>query len=507
MENHGLGSWVARRRIKSAGRTAFIFEDDITTYDDLYSRVNRLANALRVAGIGRGTRVAYLGENHPSFFYTFLAVTQMGAIFVPLNTRLAPAEVSYALEDSGSTLLFHSAALAHLAVQGATGMNVRLVQADGIATEAGVVTLEEFNGAATDEYVDEPVSLDDPALILYTSGTTGHPKGAVLSHGNFQWNVFNALTDYDITSNEVSLMISPLFHVASLGMGALPVLMKGGAIILEAGFDPGRALMLVEKYRVTMMSGVPTTFQMLCEHPDWETSDLSSLQRMTCGGSAIPGRVADAFEKKGLAFTMGYGMTEAAPGTASMPPRYSKEKAGSSGLPHFFTDIRVHDDENNPVPPGEAGEIQVRGRNVIKEYWNKPEASRDAFVDGNWFKTGDVGYLDEQGFVYIADRIKDMIISGGENIYPAEIEQIIFELEGVTGVALIGVPDDKWGEVPWCILTVTEGTTISTEQVRGHLDNRVARYKMPKNVIVIDEFPRTASGKIRKADLRQQFGN
>jgi fatty-acyl-CoA synthase len=384
-------------------------------------------------------------------------------------------------------------------------MSLRLVQAEGEPHEAGVVTLAEFTAGASAEFIDETVKHDDPALILYTSGTTGHPKGAVLTHGNFLWNTINALVDFDVTSREMSLMISPLFHVASLGMGALPMLVKGGTIVLEAGFDPGRALMLIEKYRITMLAGVPTTYQMMCEHPDWATTDLSSVHHMTCGGSAVPARVLNAYEERGLAFTLSYGMTESSPGASSMPPQYSRAKAGSSGLPHYFVDMRIRDEQNVESPVGEVGEIQLRGPNVIAEYWNKPEASRDSFVDGNWFKTGDMGYLDADGFLFVADRIKDMIISGGENIYPAEVEQIIFELEGVTGVALIGVPDEKWGEVPWAILTMAGGATVTLEQVRAHLDNRVARYKMPKNVIVVDEFPRTASGKIRKADLRKRF--
>jgi fatty-acyl-CoA synthase len=263
--------------------------------------------------------------------------------------------------------------------------------------------------------------------------------------------------------------------------------------------------MLIEKYRFTMLSGVPTTYQMMCEHPDWATTDLSSVHHMTCGGSAVPARVLNAYEERGLAFMLSYGMTESSPGATSMPARYSRDKAGSSGLPHYFVDMRIRDEQNADAPVGEVGEIQLRGPNVIAEYWNKPEASRDSFVDGNWFKTGDMGYVDADGFLFVADRIKDMIISGGENIYPAEVEQIIFELEGVTGVALIGVPDEKWGEVPWAVLTMAGGATLTLEQVRDHLDNRVARYKMPKNVIVVDEFPRTASGKIRKADLRKRY--
>jgi fatty-acyl-CoA synthase len=379
------------------------------------------------------------------------------------------------------------------------------VQADGEPHEAGVMTLTDFTAGASEEFIDEPVGHDDPALILYTSGTTGHPKGAVLTHGNFLWNTVNALVDFDITSKEMSLMISPLFHVASLGMGALPMLIKGGTIVLEAGFDPGRALMLIEKYRITMLSGVPTTYQMMCEHPDWATTDLSSVHHMTCGGSAVPARVLNAYEERGLAFMLSYGMTESSPGATSMPARYSREKAGSSGLPHYFVDMRIRDEQNADAPVGEVGEIQLRGPNVIAEYWNKPEASRDSFVDGNWFKTGDMGYVDADGFLFVADRIKDMIISGGENIYPAEVENALMQHPDVADGAVIGVPDEKWGEAVKACVVLKPGSQADGAAIIAFMRERIAAFKCPKSVDFVDSIPRNPSGKILKRVLREPY--
>ena len=511
MQNQGLGSWIHRQRIKSGSRTALVFREQATSYAELDERINSLAAALRAAGVEQGTRVAFLGDNHPSFLETFFAAGSLGAVFVPLNTRLAPPEIQFALQDSGSTVLVNSLALDELAVRGSrgTGVELRFLVDDG----TGAVRADDTEGqvqpyeaafAAPSGFADAPVTLEDAAIILYTSGTTGQPKGALLTHANLAWNCFNVLVDYDVAENDIALMISPLFHVASLDMGVLPNLLKGATVILETRFEPGRTLELIEKYRATYISGVPTTYQLLCEHPDWPKRDISSLRKLTCGGSAVPLRVIDAYEERGLSFSGGYGMTETAPGATALPPSYSREKAGSAGIPHFFTSVRVARPDGTAAEPGEVGEVQISGPNVIKSYWNRPDATESAFDGADWFRSGDMGYYDGDGFLFISDRLKDMIISGGENIYPAEVEQIISELEAVSGVAVIGVPDEKWGEVPKAIVTLREGFTLEPAAVAAHLDGRLARYKIPKTVEIVPDFPRTASGKIRKADLRRE---
>ncbi|MFC5929443.1 long-chain-fatty-acid--CoA ligase [Cryobacterium melibiosiphilum] len=514
MHNQGLGSWIHRRRVKSATHTALISGDNRLSYDELAERVDRLANALDARGIRSGDRVAYLGENHPAFLETLFACGVLGAIFVPLNTRLAAPEIAFALTDSGSRILVHAASLAALAERGSEGTQVaeRIMVADAAAPAAGtgsagqasrIEMLDDVIAGASATHRDENVTLDDPALILYTSGTTGQPKGALLTHGNMTWNSFNVLVDYDFVSSDVALMIAPMFHVASLGMGVLPTLLKGGSVVLEPKFEPGRTLHLIEQHRATVISGVPTTYQLLCEHPDWATTDISSLQKLTCGGSAVPVRVLEAYEKRGLSFSGGYGLTETAPGATSLAPHKSREKAGSAGLPHFFTDVRVVDELGDEVARGEVGEIQISGPNVIREYWNRAEATADSYAGNVWFRSGDMGYFDEHGYLFISDRLKDMIISGGENIYPAEIELAISELHSVSSVAVIGVPDEKWGEVPCAIVTVRDGFTLDAADIQTHLRDRLARYKIPKRVVVVAEMPRTASGKIRKADLRR----
>ncbi|MGO4491261.1 long-chain fatty acid--CoA ligase [Arthrobacter sp. 2YAF22_2] len=517
MENFGIGSWLQRRRPKSGTKTAIISGGRELSYAQFADRSLRLANALRDRGVAKGDRVAYLGENHPSFLETLFACGALGAIFVPLNTRLAPPEIQFQLQDSGAVALIHAQALSDLAHRGAVGTAVaRLVvvddsgdgSAEAAADDSGqgptaVEGFEDVVASGAERPLDEPVTLDDGAMILYTSGTTGRPKGALLTHGNIIWNCINVIVDFDFSSVDVALMISPMFHVASLDMGVLPTLLKGGTVILESRFDPGRVLTLVEQYRVTTMSGVPTTYQLICEHPAWPTTDLSSLNKLTCGGSAIPMRVLDAYESRDLQIGNGYGMTETAPGATVLPAARSREKAGSAGLPHFFTDIRIADPVAGIAAPGTVGEIQIKGPNVIHGYWERPDATAASYAEGGWFKSGDLAYTDEEGFVFIADRLKDMIISGGENIYPAEVEQAIAELDAVGSVAVIGVPDEKWGEVPRAVVLLRDGAQLSEDQLRAHLQGRLARYKIPKSVVFVAEMPRTASGKIRKAELRK----
>lgn len=516
MDNNGVGSWLHRRRAKSGPKVALVSGSQALSYADLANRTDRLANALVARGVAKGDRVAYLGENHPSFVETFFACGLVGAIFVPLNTRLTAPELQFQLQDSGSRLLISAASLEVVAAASVvdTAVTHRFVVApdggsEGFAVKlpSGVEHYGEVIDAAAATPLDVAVTLDDGAMILYTSGTTGKPKGALLTHGNITWNCINTVVDMDLNRDDVALMISPLFHVASLDMGLLPMLLKGATVVLETKFDAGRVLKLIGQHKVTTLNGVPTTFQMLCDHPEWSTADLSSLDKLTCGGSAVPQRVLDAYEERGIGFTSCYGMTETAPGATMLPVSRSQEKAGSAGLPHFFTDVRIADPIGGLAPAGAVGEIQISGPNVIKEYWNRPEATADSYAGSSWFRSGDMGFQDDEGFLFVSDRIKDMIISGGENIYPAEVEALIAELPEVRSVAVIGVADDKWGEVPRAIVTLLEGASLTEGQLRSYLEGRLARYKIPKSVVFVEEMPRTASGKIRKAELRKQFAS
>ncbi|MFJ5966865.1 o-succinylbenzoate--CoA ligase [Streptomyces sp. NPDC093060] len=495
MRNEGLGSWPARRARKTPHRTALVHGDRSTDYRTLHTRTTRLARALRARGVRRGDRVAYLGPNHPAYLETLFAAGLLGAVLVPLNTRLAGPELAYQLADSGARVLVHAPA------------RTALPDAPEVRTHVEVgAAYEELLASADDEPIDEPVTPDDTCIIMYTSGTTGRPKGAVLTHGNLTWNAVNVLVDTDLTTDERALVCAPLFHTAGLNMLTLPVLLKGGSCVLVESFDPQATFDLVERHRITFMFGVPTMFDQIARHPRWPAADLSSLRILTCGGSPVPTPLIAAYQERGLTFLQGYGMTEAAPGTLFLDAEHAVSKAGSAGVPHFFSDVRVVRPDLTPVDVGETGEVVVRGPHVMPGYWGLPEESAASFADG-WFRSGDAARVDADGYVYIVDRMKDMIISGGENVYPAEIEDLLLAHPGIAECAVIGVPDARWGEVPRAVVVPEAGVDLDPDEVLASLAGRLARYKIPKSLVVADELPRTASGKLLKSRVRKHFGH
>ncbi|MFE1315582.1 o-succinylbenzoate--CoA ligase [Streptomyces sp. NPDC058755] len=495
MRNEGLGSWPAHRARMTPHRTALVHGDKPTDYRTLHTRTTRLARALRARGVRRGDRVAYLGPNHPAYLETLFAAGLLGAVFVPLNTRLAAPELAYQLADSGARVLVHAPA------------RTALPDAPEVRTYVEVgAAYEELLASGDDEPIDEPVTPDDTCIIMYTSGTTGRPKGAMLTHGNLTWNAINVLVDTDLTADERALVSAPLFHTAGLNMLTLPVLLKGGTCVLVESFDPEATFDLVERHRITFMFGVPTMFDQIARHPRWPAADLSSLRILTCGGSPVPTPLIAAYQERGLTFLQGYGMTEAAPGTLFLDAEHAVSKAGSAGVPHFFSDVRVVRPDLTPVDAGETGEVVVRGPHVMSGYWGLPEESAASFADG-WFRSGDAARVDADGYVYIVDRMKDVIISGGENVYPAEIEDLLLAHPGIAECAVIGVPDDTWGEVPRAVVVPEAGVDLDPDEVLASLAGRLAKYKIPKSLVVADELPRTASGKLLKSRVRKHFGH
>ena len=488
----GIGSWPRRRARKTPGRIAVVHGDDTQTYRELDETVTRFARALRARGIGRGDRVAYLGPNHPAFLHALFATCAVGAVFVPLNTRLAASELAYMLNDSGARLLLHDPRCAQTAVQEGAGIAVAV---DDLADDRA--------DDCADDRADEVMAADDPGMIMYTSGTTGHPKGAVLSHANITWNSLNVLVDTDLASDEITLVTAPLFHTAALNMTCLPTLLKGGRVVIEPGFEAERMLDLIESQGVTCLFGVPTMFAAVAESPRWESADLSSVRILMCGGSPVPKALIDTYLRRGLSFIQGYGMTEASPGTLLLDREMSAVKAGSAGVPHFFTDVRlVRSDPTGEADVGEPGEILVHGPHVMRGYYGLPDATADALLAGGWFRSGDVGVRDEDGYVSIVDRVKDMIISGGENVYPAEVENALYDHPDVAECAVIGMPDARWGEVGKAVVVLRTGASTDPQGLLDHLASRLAKYKVPKAVEFRTALPRTASGKIRKSALR-----
>jgi fatty-acyl-CoA synthase len=513
--NEGVGSWTARRARKTPEARAILHAGRAVSYAELDDRVGRLARALRGLGTGPGTRVAYLGPNHPAFLETMFAAWSAGAIFVPLNMRLAGPELACQLADCGAAVLVYAPEQAAVvaAIRGQAGRSTGLRHfialarpaARGDDPAAGDHGYGSLLAGPPPEPADVPVSLGDPALIMYTSGTTGRAKGATLTHGNVTWNAVNVLVDADFRADEVALAVAPLFHTAALNMLCLPTMLKGGMVLIEPAFDPARVLELIARYRVTSMFGVPASYDAMAAAPGWAGADTSSLRMLLCGGAPVPDATIRRYTSRGLTFIQGYGMTETAPGALLLDAEHTLAKAGSAGVPHFFTDVRVVGPDGDDAGPGERGEIIVAGPNVMRGYWGQPEATSAVLSEG-WLRSGDVGITDEDGYVSVVDRIKDMIISGGENIYPAEVENALLSHPAVADCGVIGIPDARWGEVGRAVVVLRPGGNAAEADLLGFLDGRLARYKIPKSVHFAAGLPRTATGKILKKQLRETHG-
>ncbi|MEW9528699.1 long-chain fatty acid--CoA ligase [Microbispora sp. NPDC049125] len=502
MRNAGVGGWPARRAQMSPDRTAFVFADRPVTYGEVHERTTMLASRLRDAGVEAGDRVAYLGPNHTAFIETMFATHVLGGIFVPLNFRLAAPEAAYMLEDAGPSVLVYAPECAAIVRALPVMPALRTV----VALEspaAGEPEFEAWLAEGDPTPIDTPVALDDVALILYTSGTTGRPKGAMLTHANLVWNCFHIMIGVDVAGSEVTLISAPLFHVAALNQTMLPTFLKGGRSVIMPSWDVDACYDLIERHRVTWMFGVTTMFAAFARSQRWAGADLSSLRTLMSGGAAIPVALIRTYQERGLVFCQGYGLTETSPGATFLEAGESVRKVGSAGVPVFFADVRVVRPDLTAVEPGEPGEVLIQGPNVTPGYWRDPEATAAAFADGRWLRSGDLGVLDEEGHLHIVDRVKDMYISGGENVYPAEVEGVLFEHPAVAEVAVVGVPDGKWGEVGRAFVVPRPGAVVTPADLREFLRPRLAKYKIPCYLDIVDALPRTGSGKIRKPELRR----
>jgi fatty-acyl-CoA synthase len=491
MPDYGIGSWPGRRARIDPDVVALRQADRGVTYRELADGIERLARGLRDRGVARGDRVAYLGPNDLATFDVLFATLRLGSIFVPLNSRLTAPEIGRLLDDCQPSALFYGPEVAHAleSLGPATGR---------IATVAGIDALPEIVQDGAPLRTD--VGLADDAVILYTSGTTGVAKGAVLTHGNLTFNTMNQLAHVDVLHTDTAMCLAPLFHAVGLSQVSLPTLFKGGTVSVVPKFDPADVLARLAGEHVASFSAVPTMLQMLCDDPGFAGTDLSALRYLIYGGSAIAERVALAWQGRGVTTIQGYGMTEASPGVCMATPAGYADKPLSMGVPHFFTDVTtdVHDGD---LTPGSTGELMVRGLNVFRGYWQRPDATEAAFVDG-WYSSGDMVSIDEAGWGYVVDRMRDLIISGGENIYPSEVEVAINALDGVLESALVAVPDDRWGEVGEAYVVTSQPDLWTAETLRAALAGTVAAFKIPKYVSFVPELPKTATGKIRKQDLR-----
>jgi fatty-acyl-CoA synthase len=496
-----LGRWFAARATNTPNRRALTFEGTTWTYGEMQYRIDCLARDLLDGGVCHGDRVAFLGLNQPSFFVTLFATARLGAIFVPLNFRLTGPELAFIVSDAGVHTLVADAQHREVADSIRDDVPVRRFMSGG--GDDGWDALESGTRPLA---APEPVGADEVAIIMYTSGTTGLPKGAMLTHANLWWNNTNAMHQFDVLEDDVTLVVAPLFHIGGLNVTTLVTLQKGGEVVLHRMFDPAACLEDIARYSVTTMFGVPAMFLFMSQVPGFDQADLTTVRTLVCGGAPVPEPLIKLFNGRGVPINQGYGLTETAPMVTFLSPEWSLAKLGSAGRAPLFGEVRIVDMENHPITaPDVDGEVCTRGPNVMKGYWRRPDATAAAIDAEGWFHTGDIGHVDADGFLYIADRVKDMVISGGENVYPAEVESVLFDHPSVADVAVIGLPDERWGEAVVAVVALHAGVTVTLEDLRDFAGERLARYKLPTRVEVVEILPRNPAGKVLKFELRERF--
>jgi len=481
-----IGTWIRDRGRLTPERTAIDFCDRTVTYGELDRDSSRLAAELMGRGLGRGDRVAVLADNCPEYVTLFFACAKAGLVMTPLNWRLAPPELAYQVDHSGASVVLASRS--------------RLEQAEQVVAEAEhrppIRPLEDPPEAEGD--VDVVVEDDDPLFLIYTSGTTGRPKGAVLTHANCFWT--NTAIDrlMDVTTFDVVLQVLPQFHVGGWNVQPLLAWWKGATVVLEPSFDPGRALRLIEEKRVTTMMGVPANYLFMAEHPSFATTDLSSLRMAVVGGAPMPESLIETWTARGVSLVQGYGLSEASPNVLGLPPEYVKEKVGYAGKAYPHVEVALEGSDGSLIDGPGTGELLVRGPSVFAGYWNDPAATAEA-MRGGWLHTGDVAERDADGFYRIRDRIKDMYISGGENVYPAEVESVLMAHPDVVEAAVVGVPDERWGEAG--VAVVVTRRPLDPEELLDWCRGRLARFKVPREVRFVDALPRSGMNKVLKREI------
>jgi fatty-acyl-CoA synthase len=470
---HAIDRWIRDRARTTPERVAIDHVGRLVTYRELDEVSDAWAAAFLERGLRRGDRVATLTGSTPEHVEAFYACAKAGLILLPLSWRLSPAELRYQLEDADPAIFLVEDAYEEIAA----------------ATERRYERLAPPNGVRHSDLAPQDVSDEDGLLLIYTSGTTGKPKGALLTHANCFWTNLSFDLTTGVSQDDVVLQVLPQFHIGGWNVQALLGWWKGATVILEREFDAARALHLIQEKRVTTMMGVPATYLFMAQQPGFADADLSSLQRAVVGGAPMPEALLETYAARGAAIVQGYGLTEAAPNVLCLPPEDAVRKLGYAGKPYPFVDVRVSDED----------ELQVRGPNVFPGYWRNPEATTDAFTPDGWLRTGDVAERDDEGFYRIKGRLKDMYISGGENVYPAEVEAVLHEHPRVADAAVLGVGDERWGEVGVAFV-VADG--VGEDELRDWCRARLARFKVPKSFRLVGEIPRNGMGKVQKQELR-----
>jgi fatty-acyl-CoA synthase len=495
-----VGHWIRDRAIVTPARVAIEHSDVRITYGELDARSETLKSALLRLGLSRGDRVASLTSNSPEHVELFFACAKAGLVLTPLSWRSAAAELTYQLTNAEPTALFVDSqhdSLADAALAGTDWKPARLALAraelDTLASEDATCEL------------DAPVDDGDDLLLLYTSGTTGRPKGARLTHRNCFWTNLSLDRTSEMSGADVVLQVLPQFHVGGWNVQPLLAWWKGATVVLEPAFDAGRALELIERMRITTMMGVPANYLFMATDPRFRDADLSSLRQAIVGGAPMPEALLRTWQERGVAIIQGYGLTEASPNVLCLPPEEAARRLGSAGKPYPHVDVGLADPGSGAliVGPG-SGELLVRGPGVFAGYW-RDQAATDAALHDGWLHTGDIAERDAEGFYRIRDRLKDMYISGGENVYPAEVEAVLHEHPAVADAAVLATPDERWGEVGMAVVVPRPGRSADEPELLAFCRGRLAAFKAPRSVRFTDELPRSPSGKLLKRELRERF--
>jgi len=497
----GIAAWIEHHAEAVPDKAAIRFGGAEIGYGALAARI---ADASRVLAnglaIGHGDRVAHLGLNHPDILVLLFACARLGAMLVPLNWRLAPPEHEFILSDSTPKLLVAEPQFAdHVAAIGPPADTMPKAGLGGY-----VAGWRDFDALLRDAGGPAPGGggEDDPVLLVYTSGTTGRPKGAVLTQANIRWNAANSAHMHALTADDHVLTTIPLFHVGGLNIQTTPALQAGATVTLHPRFEPGATLDAFARDRPTLTVLVPAQMTALFDHPDWPAADLSSLRVVTTGSTTVPVPLIRRLHERGVPVIQIYGSTETSPVVVYQRREDAETRIGSAGRAGRYSEMRLVDDGGNDVAAGERGEIVIRGPQVMREYWGDPEGTAAALRDG-WFHTGDVGHADAEGWLYVDERKKDVIISGSENIYPAELEAVLAECDAIAEGAVVARPDGKWGEVPVAAVVPRRVGAIDRGAVLALFEGRIARYKRPKDVVFLTALPRNAMGKVQKFRLRE----
>ncbi|MCW5848959.1 MAG: long-chain fatty acid--CoA ligase [Anaerolineae bacterium] len=501
--------WLAQRAALSPHKAAV--HDTITgrslTYAEWNAEANQTAHFLVGLGVQKGDRVCVLASNSLAYLDIWFACGKLGAILQNLNWRLAPREQEILIQNAAPRVLVYSAEFAAAVAELRPRLAVPTYVTLGDPAQPGDTPFAARDGCPTTPPDAPDLTLDDPWVICYTGGTTGVPKGAILTHGNITWNSINTVMSWGLAPDDVAILNAPLFHTGGLNVFTAPLVHIGGTSILCQTFNPDQVFDLIQHERVTLLFGVPTMFILLQQHPRWPEADFSRLKLVISGGAPCPLPVFERFWARGIDFKTGYGLTEAGPNTFWLPAEDVRRKPGAVGFPLFHIQVKLVDKAGQTVTAADTpGELLIRGPHVTPGYWNNPQATAQAIDVDGWLHTGDLAQRDAEGYYTVVGRVKDMIISGGENIYPAEVESVLHGHPAVVEAALIGVPDAHWGEVGRAIVVAKPGEAVTEAELRDHCRARLAGYKVPKSIVFVTDLPKTGANKVDKQALTARYG-